>query len=134
MTVEIISGSISPSLQEGFGWTNAVVLEFLSLYPDLEPSEEEEEEGESLGWIAAVVVFTVVIAITIPCVLWCWWMYRRGRDKYWARVRNEHLVATSGGRSPSPTVYTNRYIDADGILDHSSLSPDSFAKEYHFDV
>ena len=43
----------------------------------------------------------------------------KGETQYWARVRNEHLVAAGGGgsrssgrdRDYSPTVYSNTYAD-----------------------
>ena len=65
-------------------------------------------------------LLVVIVAIAIPCVLCCIWCYRSGETRYWARVRNEHLIATGGGGTgtagrererTSPTVYSNEYAD-----------------------
>jgi hypothetical protein len=62
-----------------------------------------------------------MVAVAIPCVVWCVWCYRSGETRYWARVRNEHLVAAGGGGGSgtsgrdrdrtSPMVYSNEYAD-----------------------
>lgn len=113
--------------QTGFGWTNAVVLHFLALYPDLTPSMLAPSQHQaSLGWITVLVLLVLSVAIATPCVLWCRWIYRKGKTRYWARVHNEHLVVTSGGRA-SPTMYTNPYAD-NGLLGEGG-------REYlHFDA
>ena len=113
--------------QTGFGWTNAVVLHFLALYPDLTPAILPPSEHQpSYGWISVLVLLILSVAVATPCVLWCRWIYRRGKTRYWARVHNEHLMVTSGGRA-SPTMYTNPYAD-NGLLGEGG-------REYlHFDV
>ena len=110
--------------QTGFGWTNAVVLHFLALYPDLTPATLPCCYQPSLAWITVLVLLVLTVSVVTPCAIWCRWLYHTGKRKYWARVHSEHLVATSGGRA-SPTVYTNPYAD-NGIQDR---------KDYlHFDV
>ena len=89
------------------------------------PDPPTHHKGQNLGWIAVIVLTIVTIAIFIPCVMWCRWIYTRGRDQYWGRVRNEHLIAAQGGlshsqpqsRPQSPTTYVNMYAD--------SVSPDT---------
>ena len=109
-------------LQAGFGWTNAVVLQLLSLYPDtVIPVSSTDHAEQNLGWISVIVLTLVSVVVAIPCVLWCRWIYTSGRDRYWGRVRNEHLIAAQGGishprphsRPQSPTTYTNRHINSD---------------------
>ena len=103
--------------KSGFGWTNGVVLHFLSLYPDavLTPNKTVTPSASNgaLGWVTLPFLVVVITAVSVPCFIWCRWMYLTGERRYWAKVRNEHLIATSGGRS-SPTVYTNRYVGTDG--------------------
>ena len=102
------------------------MLHFLSLYPDT--LSETHSSSQSLGWVAAVVIFAVAIAVIIACVLWGRWIYLSGHKRYWARVQSEHLIATGGGAATtpptSPIVYTNQYTDSDGIL----------AKPFEFDT
>ncbi|CAI8011659.1 Trehalase [Geodia barretti] len=106
--------------QTGFGWTNGVALKFLSLYPDMviSPSSSSDGAKRNLGWVSVIVFMVVSVAVSIPCLVWCRWLYVTGRDRYWGRVRNEHLIAAQGGishsrpHSPNPT-YTNRYTVAD---------------------
>ena len=104
--------------QAGFGWTNGVVLQLLYLYPDMDiPPSSSDHSKQNLGWISVIVLAVVGVVVAIPCVVWCRWIYTTGRDRYWGRVRNEHLIAAQGGishsRSHSPTTYTNRYTDSD---------------------
>ena len=101
--------------QTGFGWTNGVVLHLLSLYPDIDTTSDHSKKN--LGWVSVIVLTLITVAISIPCVAWCRWLYINGRDRYWGRVRNEHLIAAQGGlshsrshsRPHSPTTYINSY-------------------------
>ena len=101
-------------------WTNGIALKLLSLYPDMviSPSSSSDGEERNLGWVSVIVLMVVSVAVSIPCLVWCRWLYVTGRDRYWGRVRNEHLIAAQGGishsrpHSPNPT-YTNRYTVAD---------------------
>ena len=87
---------------------------------DIPPSSSDHSK-QNLGWISVIVLAVVGVAVAIPCVVWYRWIYTTGRDRYWGRVRNEHLIAAQGGishsrshsRPHSPTTYTNRYTDSD---------------------
>ena len=102
-----------------------MVLHLLSLYADTTmPSSERTERN--LGWVSVIVLALVTVAVSIPCIMWCRWLYVTGRDRYWGRVRNEHLIAAQGGishsrthsRAHSPTTFHNRYtIDSNGSHD-----------------
>ena len=104
-----------------------MTLKFLSLYPDIVISSSSDESKRNLGWVSVIVLAVVSLTVSIPCLLWCRWLYTTGRDRYWGRVRNEHLLAAQGGRphsrsnsrphSPN-TTYTNKYAaDLNGSSD-----------------
>ena len=110
-----------------------MVLQLLSLYPDTDISSDHSEQN--LGWVSVIVLTLVTVAVSIPCVVWCRWLYIRGRDRYWGRVRNEHLIAAQGGlsharshsRPHSPTTYINSYANTgsdDMIYDETLLEFD----------
>ncbi|XP_064403898.1 trehalase-like isoform X2 [Halichondria panicea] len=70
-------------IQAGFGWTNGVTLHFLSLFP-----ASTVDHPPSLGWVAPVVVLLILlIAGTLPCVLWLQWIYKTGERRYRNRVQ-----------------------------------------------
>lgn len=73
--------------------------------------------------MAAIVLVVVVVAVAIPCVLCCRWCYRSGETRYWARVRNEHLVAAGGGGGGGGGTYT-------GVRDRDHYSPTVYSNEY----
>ena len=123
--------------QDGFGWTNGVTLKFLYLYPDVVIPSSSNRTEQGLGWVSVIVLLVVSIAVSIPCLLWCRWLYVKGRDRYWGRVRNQHLIAAQGGvshtsrpHSPS-TTYANRHA-----ADINSSSDDIIYNEtfLEFDV
>lgn len=113
-----------------------MVLQLLALYPDIDISPPSPDHAkQNLGWVSVIVLAVVGVGAGIPCVLWCRWIYTTGRDHYWGRVRNEHLIAAQGGishsrshsRPHSPTTYTNRYIHTDSsdmIYDETLLEFD----------
>ena len=95
-----------------------MTLKFLSLYPDIALPSSSDGTEPGLGWVSVIVLLVFSVAVSIPCLLWCRWLYFRGRDRYWGRVRNQHLIAAQGGgvshsrpHSPPDTTYTNRYAD-----------------------
>lgn len=123
------STSFSFSSQVGFGWTNAVSLKFLSLYPEISISPSSSSRShQDLGWVSVIVLILLGVAVTIPCLMWCRWLYVTGRDRYWGRVRNEHLIAAQGGISHSQpqsphhhnNTYTNIYASDNDIIGNNN--------------
>ena len=103
------------TVQSGFGWTNGVVLDFLNLYPNSEPLPGGGGgDSTSISKTSVVLLstflslFMCALLVLIPCVVWCRWLYINGKRKYWARVRHEQDLHSSGGEShQSPSVFEN---------------------------
>lgn len=96
-------------VQAGFGWTNAVALQLMNKYPSLVLTE-----ASSLAWLAALTVpLAVLVGMVILCACWCRWLYRNGEQRYWARVRNEQHLHSSGDtqKLDRGTVLENIYIE-----------------------
>ena len=85
-------------------------------------SSRGSSSSQTLGWIAAVVLIPMfLLVILVFGFAWGQWIFRRGRERYWARVQHEHMLATGGGvtvtPSASPVVFSNQFTDIDGIYD-----------------
>lgn len=60
--------------------------------------------------------------LSVVCVIWGRWVYRRGKKRYWQRVQNEHLMAygamdeTTVGQGRSYSIgelYENKYFESE---------------------
>ena len=75
-----------------------MALHFLWLYGSVlsVSSGSPLPEARPLWVIGPVLVIVVLSVCFLLCVLWCRWVYNKGRTGYWRRVKNEHAVATRG--------------------------------------
>ena len=102
-------------MQSGFGWTNAIVLDFLETYQNSTPSSSLSSSSPlpNYVWVllSILILFVCTLCILIPCILWCNWLYKDGKRRYWSRVRNEQLlqssISSAGSDAQSPTVFEN---------------------------
>lgn len=98
-------------IQSGFGWTNGVCLDFLSSYPDASPTSSSSTPSYFYFFSFLVIIPIVLICLLITCVFCCRRIYKSGKNKYWARIRNEHLLHSSlssnSSDTQSPTFYEN---------------------------
>lgn len=96
-------------IQSGFGWTNGVCLDFLNSYPDASPTSSSSSHFYFLWFLLIIPI--VFICLLITCVFCCRRIYTSGKNKYWARIRNEHLLHSSlssnSSDAQSPTFYEN---------------------------
>jgi len=122
-------------VQSGFGWTNGVILDLLYLYgsslsvPPLSnatnmtnntnvtnttSSSSDNRSSDSTTWIIPVAVLVPFIFLSVVCIIWGRWVYKRGKKRYWQRVQNEHLMAygateDSGQAYNIGELYENKY-------------------------
>lgn len=102
------------SVQSGFGWTNGIVLDLLHTYPLSSPAQSTSQSTSHSLIVTLVVLLALVVCIvlvSIPCVCWCRWLYVNGKQRYWARVRNEmvqhHAASSNTGDSYDISVFEN---------------------------
>ena len=117
-------------MQAGFGWTNGVALQLMNTYPSLVLTEKS-----ILTWLAAVLLPLVVLAmIAACCTCWCCWLYHHGEQRYWARVRNTHLLYANAGKSQEEDknpVLENMFVedyDSDSCTENQPKSDVSYRK------
>ena len=105
-------------LQTGFGWTIAVVLHFLDLYPSISTIRETTSVNPEPFWVIGLVLglLLVTIVTVILCGVWCRWIYTQGKVKYWRRVQNEHMMVAGSGGSSSGSGNTPLHSDSDIML------------------
>ncbi len=87
----------------------------------------------SLGWVAAPVLVTMaaVVAISVGCGIWSYWLYKTGYRRYWGRVQNEHLVAVGSGGPSSGSQDTQTRESSEELED---IDDSDRRGLFHFDV
>ena len=105
-------------IQTGFGWTIAVVLHFLDLYPSISTIRETTSVNPEPFWVIGLVLglLLVTMVTVILCGVWCRWIYTQGKVKYWRRVQNEHMMVAGSGGSSSGSGNTPLHSDSDIML------------------
>ena len=97
-----------------------MVLHFLQLYPDLDVTDVLSPGNKSsLGWIAAPILLLALALITLLCGVWCRWLFRTGKRRYWGRVHNEHLRAAGGGGTTEEALEHRQERDSSEETDES---------------
>lgn len=108
------------NIQDGFGWTNGVILDLLNLYgsslsapplvnitnttntTDTNPTDmgsssnndrSNNDRSNNTVWVIPIAVIVPLIFLCVVCIIWGRWVYKRGKKRYWQRVHNEHLMA-----------------------------------------
>ena len=70
------------------------------------------------AWVVPVAVVVPLIFLSVVCIIWGRWVYKRGKKRYWQRVQNEHLMAygateDSGQPYGIGELYENKYFVSD---------------------
>ena len=68
----------------------------------------------SSAWVIPIAVLVPLIFLSVVCIIWGRWVYKRGKKRYWQRVQNEHLMAygateDSGQAYGIGELYENKY-------------------------
>jgi len=79
-------------------------------------------DSNSAAWVAPISILIPLMLLSMVCVIWSRWVYKRGKKRYWQRVQNEHLMAygateDSGvGQGQSYSIgelYENKYFESE---------------------
>ncbi|XP_065920770.1 trehalase-like isoform X2 [Dysidea avara] len=126
-------------VQSGFGWTNGVILDLLSLYgssltapplnltttPVPTTAGNHDNDSNSAAWVAPIAILIPLMLLSVVCVIWGRWVYKRGKKRYWQRVQNEHLMAYGATEDSGGVGQGRSYSIGDEDEDSKSVSKEN---------